>query len=215
MSQDGLTCKTCGKEVNRALDSECVNCYIGSHLPSKVHDDPWVWAIDFRRIPSPRREKPDPETVAIGCAIINGKCEVSGNKQSIRMMLDDKHYDIPFTAEALDSLARRTGILGGKWLVYRPHADIDDAWKLVAKAVFDRTLGAGAKVSTINEPLSKRRHVICVYTRNYLDLEDVRRVRGLLREMGFTEALCYKPDIYTYLNIYSGTTKLSPCRYRE
>jgi len=46
-------------------------------------------------------------------------------------------------------------------------------------------------------------HLICVYTEDYTDIEDVIRVERELRSLGITEALFYKPDIYTYLNIYS------------
>jgi hypothetical protein len=79
---------------------------------------------------------------------------------------------------------------------------------------FDEVLGSSAKVSTAAKDPPEKPHVICVYTRNYLDLDDVKRVRGTMRNLGFTEPLCYKPDLYTYLNIYTGTTKVSPCRYR-
>ena len=101
----------------------------------------------------------------------------------------------------------------GKWLIYRNAADIDETWKKIATALFNNELGTSAKARTAMQ--KQRSHVICVYTHNYLDLDDVKRVREKLKEMGFTEALCYKPDLYTYLNIYSGTTMLTPCRYRE
>ena len=215
-SSYALTCKTCGKETNRTMDHECVDCYLSSHLPSKVSDDPWVWALGFRPTPTSEHEEPDPETISLGRAIINGKVETVSDGQVLRIWLDENnHHDVPLTTGALDSLAQRTRIRLGKWLVYRSRSEIDKAWKLIAKSVFDKALGSSAKVSTAAEASSERRHVICVYTRNYLNLEDVGRVRRLLGDMGFTEPLCYKPDIYTYLNIYSGTTKLSPCRYRE
>ena len=46
-------------------------------------------------------------------------------------------------------------------------------------------------------------HVICVYTEDYTDAEDVMRVERELRSLGITEVLFYKPDIYTHLNIYA------------
>ena len=139
---------------------------------------------------------------------------MSEDGKSVALPLEKGNFEVPLIPEAIDKLAVRTGILGGKWLVYRARNESDSAWLTIARATFNRTLGSGAKVSTAEEDEAKR-HVICIYTRNYLDLEDVKRVRGLLRDMGFTESLCYKPDIYTYLDIYKGTTKLSPCRFRD
>ena len=46
-------------------------------------------------------------------------------------------------------------------------------------------------------------HLICVYTENYTDIEDVIRVERELRSLGISEVLFYKPDIYTHLNIYA------------
>ena len=210
-----LTCETCGKATGQRMGGQCVGCYLTSNLPSTVEDEPWVWADSFELpVHFRKRTQPDEETIALSRAVLDCRSEVSEDGKSLWLLLENDRYEVPLTAEAIDKLALRTGILVGKWLVYRPREEIDSAWLGIARATFNKTLGRGAKVSTSEENKAKR-HVICIYTRNYLDLEDVKRVRGLLRDMGFTEPLCYKPDIYTYLDIYSGTTKLSPCRYRE
>jgi len=201
------------------MNGECTDCYLSSNLPTTVKDEPWVWAHNFAP-PSffLRTEKREHGTIALRRAIVEGHFEVSIDGHSISLLLaEGRRYELPLTVEALDQLALRTGLLVGKWLIHRPRIEIDKAWLVVAKATFDKTLGRGAKVSTVSSVAENREgsHVICVYTRNYLDLEDVGRVRSLLRKMGFVEPLCYKPDIYTYLNIYYGTTKIQPCRYRE
>jgi hypothetical protein len=156
----------------------------------------------------------DEEATALRKVVMGFSSKVSEDGRSLWLTLEKGRYEVSLTVEAIDNLALKTGILGGKWLVYRSRGEIDSSWLTIARATFEETLGIGAKVSTAEEDTAKR-HVICVYTRNYLDLDDVKRIRGLLRDMGFTESLCYKPDIYTYLDIYSGTTKLSPCRYKE
>ena len=201
------------------MNEECVDCYLKSHLPTAVKDEPWVWAHNFAP-PSflLGKGKPDQGTATLRKAIVEGSFEVSSDGRSISLQLEEgRRYELPLTVETLDQLALRTRMLVGKWLIYRPRNEIDKAWLVVAKATFDKTLGRGAKVSTVSSVAENREgsHVICVYTRNYLDLEDVDRVRSLLRKRGFVEPLCYKPDIYTYLNIYYGTTKIQPCRYRE
>ncbi len=212
-----LTCERCGNPTGRRINHQCVECYLTTNLPSiiKNEDERWVWANNFqppRRFQ--KRTKPDEDTTALRKVVKDFSSKVSDDRESSWLTLDKGRYKVPLTVEAIDNLARKNGILGGKWLIYRSRGEIDSSWLTVARATFGETLGIGAKVSTAEEDTAKR-HVICIYTQNYLDLDDVERVRGLLRDMGFTESLCYKPDIYTYLDIYSGTTKLSPCRYKE
>lgn len=115
--------------------------------------------------------------------------------------------------EKLDELAQKSDILVGKWLIYRNDSEIDNVWKIIGRATFDGELGKSAKASTAMQ--NKRRYTICAYTENYLNLDDVMKVREKLRLLGFTDELCYKPEIYTYLGIYYRTTRLSPCRYRK
>lgn len=102
----------------------------------------------------------------------------------------------------------------------------------MARAVAEGHLGTAAKVST--SP-NKFEYCICVYTLDYRDTTDVWRVRHKLKELGaryllhsafshssrcaylagFTERLYYKPDVYTYLDIYSGNPwKISASRYQ-
>lgn len=46
-------------------------------------------------------------------------------------------------------------------------------------------------------------HVICVYTDNYTDTEEVLAAREELREQcGIKRKISYKPDVYTHVGIY-------------
>ena len=49
---------------------------------------------------------------------------------------------------------------------------------------------------------SDNTRVICIYTEDYTNVEDVMRIRRELRSMGINELLYYKPDIYTKFDIY-------------
>ncbi|KAL9952494.1 hypothetical protein ACROYT_G039760 [Oculina patagonica] len=82
----------------------------------------------------------------------------------------------------------------------RHPARIDAIWTSVAKAVVSGSLGFAAKVST-REPEEKT-HVICVYTEDFTNEEQVRAVEKGLREVGIITAMSYKPDVYTTLGIY-------------
>ncbi len=87
----------------------------------------------------------------------------------------------------------------GKWCIFRGTHVIDDAWRLVEKAVSVNRLQL-AKVSTV---LSRRdKHVICVYTRDWRDDADVNRARIVLLEIGFGDELGYKRDVETRAGVY-------------
>jgi len=74
-------------------------------------------------------------------------------------------------------------------------------WLQVAEGVTSGLLGIAAKVAPKNP--GHYNHVICVYTKNYLDVDDVKRVREGLRRVGFTKKLKYKPDAFTYCDVYA------------
>ena len=75
-------------------------------------------------------------------------------------------------------------------------------------------MGIAAKVSTaLPSPLSTKSntHVICVYTHDWTDEEDVMRVREELRKLGIVSNIPYKADIDTLEGKYrvSGHTRIS------
>jgi hypothetical protein len=105
----------------------------------------------------------------------------------------------PETVRDVDRLALETTYLSGKWLVERPAATVDDLWEGVVEDV-----AAGrfwdAKVTTRagREAFGETDHAVLVFTPNYFDRADVDRVRRRLREVhGVTEAIRYRPDVYT------------------
>lgn len=56
-------------------------------------------------------------------------------------------------------------------------------------------------------------YVICVYTYDYEDKEDVMRVRERLREVGFHRKLPYKTDAATLAGQYRKTTGKPVSKY--
>ncbi|MFX0210139.1 MAG: putative phosphothreonine lyase domain-containing protein [Candidatus Hodarchaeota archaeon] len=177
--------------------------------PSEVQNLPWVYVSSFK-LSKTKGESWNSELAGV---IISHTVRISEEKSGFVIPLDDEELIVPFDVEAIDKLAVKSGIRVGKWLVYKERSDIDRFWEIIAKATINGILGNSAKVST--KQLGSDRHVICIYTDDYLDLDDVNRVRDELDTLGFTERLCYKPDIYTYLGIYYRTTPLSACRYRK
>ncbi len=54
-----------------------------------------------------------------------------------------------------------------------------------------------AKMSIALRSMSRDGHVICVYTRDWVDRQDLMRAREVLRSLGFVKELGYKRDIDT------------------
>ena len=95
----------------------------------------------------------------------------------------------------------------GKWLIFLSPETIDKYWLLIQQAVKNGELGDSAKVSTLYGRGTKKLHVICVYTYDYADKEDVFRIREKLRDLGIKKPISYKADVDThflrYKNDYS------------
>ena len=102
----------------------------------------------------------------------------------------------------------------GKWLLFVPNSKVDTVWATIKRATEEGRLGLSSKVATARpnphatDPETK---VICVYTYDHRDEKDVLRIRGVLRELGFAEAIPYKTDAATLAGRYRvrGDTRVS------
>jgi len=89
---------------------------------------------------------------------------------------------------------------GGKWLVFIKKVFVDECWLTVKKALFDGKLGRHAKVSTSkpnNLKSKKGVSVICVYTYDYSDKNDVQRIKNEILKLNLPlvyEKLFYETD---------------------
>lgn len=86
----------------------------------------------------------------------------------------------------------------GKWLVFVNERDVDEVWAKIKKATEEGKLGSSAKAATakpspLGEP-SKKGKLICIYTYDWKDEKDVKRVREELRKLGITNKIPYKSD---------------------
>jgi len=128
--------------------------------------------------------------------------------------------------EAIMKLAKSDGCLAGKWMVFCDPAEADGMWEKIAVATAHGKLGRTSKVSTTKHLLrqdsrfvqgARRQAVICVYVDDSTDQREVKRVLDVLRkDLGITTPGLsrFKPDIYTYIGVYSGNPwGLSPALY--
>ncbi|MBC6451295.1 putative phosphothreonine lyase domain-containing protein [Actinokineospora xionganensis] len=93
----------------------------------------------------------------------------------------------------------------GKWLVFVPVRYVDHYWRIVKQAVQDGKLGPSAKVATARpnpDEVDPTRRPIIVYTTDWRDQDDVRRVLGGLRSLGISWRLTYKTDEATTAGVY-------------
>ena len=59
-------------------------------------------------------------------------------------------------------------------------------------------------------------HVICIYTPDYKDKDEILRVDDLLRKAGVKGELRYKPTIFSVLGIYSNNKwRIQPSKRSE
>jgi activator of 2-hydroxyglutaryl-CoA dehydratase len=87
----------------------------------------------------------------------------------------------------------------GKWLIFVNRKNIDEVWQKIKSATEEGILGIEAKVSTATPKpedigYDNDTHVICVYTYDWTDEKDVKRVREELRKLGITNRIPYKTD---------------------
>jgi len=95
---------------------------------------------------------------------------------------------------------------------------VDAVWATIKEATEAGRLGGSAKVATAKpnpyatDPNTK---VICVYTYDWTDEADVRRIRVELRALGITQKIPYKADADTLRDKYRVTGHRRISKYFE
>ncbi|KAL2421384.1 hypothetical protein ABEF95_007453 [Exophiala dermatitidis] len=109
-----------------------------------------------------------------------------------RMLAPDR---VALESSILD-LAKSLGVTSGKWMMFVPTDDIDRVWAIVARGVWEGKLGTSAKVAIAaaeeeNESSRSNRYgaqqgqrLICVYTYDFSDRVDVKRVLLGMKDLG-------------------------------
>ena len=106
----------------------------------------------------------------------------------------------------------------GKWLVFVNVKDVDEVWEKIRKATEDGLLGFDSKVATakLNPNASNsNQKVVCVYTYDWKDEEDVRKISEELTKLGITNKIPYKADIDTLAGKYGVRGDRNISKYYE
>ncbi|KAH7029391.1 uncharacterized protein B0I36DRAFT_411291 [Microdochium trichocladiopsis] len=110
-------------------------------------------------------------------------------------------------SEDILTLAQHLRVTCGKWMLFCPVAEVDAVWELIAKATANNELGIAAKVAPKSSTDSRAERLICVYTADFSNKQDIKRVAVNLQRLGLISPtgrpVYYKPDAYTYLGISS------------
>jgi len=184
--------------------------------PSTAAVGPWLWvrSPQVTRKRKQRKEESDEESF-----IVRGETLLDTfNKQ--RATLEAQHPKMstggitrkmnPYRdqlEEDLLSAAVETGTTCGKWMLFPSSTDLPRYWRVVAEATSQGRLGPVSKVGTYDPYDGKDETLICVYTYDFTDMPDVRRVLDELLELNLCRTddrpIWYKCDAYTYMNITS------------
>lgn len=72
-------------------------------------------------------------------------------------------------------------------MIFAKHAEVDLVWGAIAKAVANNDLGIAAKVAP-DEGDPRKERLICIYTYDFTDIEDITRVAKRLKNIGVLDA---------------------------
>jgi len=82
----------------------------------------------------------------------------------------------------------------GKWLIFEHISQIDKLWVKIREATINGLLGGSSKTSTAKPNPNASDKVICVYTADFSDKEDIERIENNIRKIGIENKLIYKLD---------------------
>lgn len=185
--------------------------------PGTARVGPWLWVGN----PNPRSDQRDHCQEADVDAFIEGGQTLLDAFSDDRTKLEDENKAKSAGAitrklaphkeqleDSILSLAVRTGTTCGKWMLFPSSEDLPRTWRLVAEATAAGRLGPTSKVATYDPAKPDSERVICVYTYNFMNHDDVRRVLDELVEMNLcskdsSRGIWYKCDAYTYLDLRS------------
>ena len=177
---------------------------------------PWLWVSNprIRRTVQKHQEKGDVEAfVKLGGELLHTfrkrrtqTEDENPGKPAATITRKMGPYRDHLKADLL-STAVQTGTTCGKWMLF-PHVnDLPRVWRMVAEATSEGKLGSVSKVGTYDPFDSKDQTLICVYTYNFADMDDVARVLNELLDLDLCakdgRTIYYKCDAYTYLGITS------------
>ncbi|CCC09465.1 unnamed protein product [Sordaria macrospora k-hell] len=114
-------------------------------------------------------------------------------------------------AEVMRNLTRMASaceVVAGKWLLYIPHDQAEEAWRKIVTATVKNELGSEAimRRSALKDKLDMEGELIKVYTHDYRDKLAAARVLEKLKTLGVLnpeKEYYYKSDALSHLNLFA------------
>lgn len=190
------------RSTSESIDDFLTRLPVASIASAQV--GPWLWV---HNVEPPKQPTKKDITESIDSFVACGKQLLASFRPSDRDDAQDgKSADLNKDLEHEILLAAiDTGVTNGQWMLFTDPPKLQRNWSLVARATADGKLGPTSKVATSSS--ARGPTLICVYTEDFADTEDVQRVLKMLVELGLClrkgRPIYYKCDAYTYLNIGS------------
>lgn len=137
-------------------------------------NSPWIWIAN--PYSAPRALDQD-----LAALTFNGSKILAELSTDLQECVDERKTAL-LRARAVTMIldvAKTTRVTTGKWMVFPEVRDVNLVWKVIADATASGELGICAKVATHSGDIdgrAKQERLICVYTKDFSDGEDVRRV---------------------------------------
>jgi hypothetical protein len=152
----------------------------------------WIWVTNPYRAPGPvpnlaefrqggeERLALFAEFEKMATATSNGAKAAGRGRSAAALQKDVADHRREAIAD-LRALAGSYNVITGKWMLFPEPGYVNEVWAKVARATAGNELGIGAKVETRVE--SGKERLICVYTKDFRDKDDVARVLNRMREL--------------------------------
>jgi hypothetical protein len=189
----------------------------------------WIWISNPYAPPSPRQAlnqllEGGEERLALFTEF--EAMTTAGGAKPLTALQRDVANERRETVEDLRELAGACNVLTGKWMLFPEPAFVNEVWAKVAKATANDELGVTAKVEPRVQ--NKKERLVCIYTRDFRNKDDVARVLNRMRELElvrpsgkqiyyksgqllslvqFRWVMAYQSsDAWTHLGIYGGNS---------
>lgn len=209
------------KQLNESLED-----FLSRLKPSTttIESGPWIW-IANPHASNRHLYRNQPRFVDEGNSLLGVymsrkvKLEEENPMAAVATITRKLKPEREWLEESLLDLAKKFSVTNGKWMLFPTPKKVDEIWATVARGTLEGRLGSTAKVAT-DAGDGKPERLICVYTEDFSDVKDVRRVLKEMRRLGLVSSekgakwIYYKIDAYTYLGITSENDyKLKASKY--
>ncbi|KAJ5769274.1 hypothetical protein N7520_003833 [Penicillium odoratum] len=204
---------------NKRGANESTNSFLSQLPPSNTvlsHKEPWIWARGKANLSATLKLRDEPTFIKKGTELLRAFEETLSELRAVHDKSGAKTTAAltrKLTALRRDleqnilALARETGITAGKWMLFPSARNVDETWRTLVMALDSGDVRADAKVAADDGSQTDKSRLICVYTEDFSDKKDVKKVLGMLEGEGLYDPrkgpIYYKCDAYTLLDITS------------